>query len=91
MDLEYEQHGHGFAFDQWRTGLIHTANRGGVVVSAHPGESVTALLLMEEKIKKGEAPTPQILKSSDQAAEIVRFAISDPHFIARKKTGLSLY
>ena len=79
-----------FSFESWRTGLVHSANRGGLVISGHPGEASRALLLLEGKIKPGESPTPQIMKTSEQLVELLRFAISDLHFLARKRTGLSL-
>ena len=79
-----------FSFESWRTGLVHSANRGGLTISGHPGEASRALLLLEGKIKPGESPTPKIMKTSEQLAELLRFAISDQHFLARKRTGLSL-
>jgi len=79
-----------FSFETWRTGLVHSANRGGLIISGHPGEASRALLLLEGKIKPGESPTPQVMKTSEQLVELLRFAISDEHFLARKRAGLSL-
>jgi hypothetical protein len=79
-----------FPFEEWRAGLVHSANRGGLVISGHPGEASKALLLLEGKIKPGEPLTPQVMKTSDQLAELLSFAVSDQHFLARKRVGLSI-
>jgi hypothetical protein len=80
-----------FSFEPWRMGLVHSVNRGGLIVSGHPGEAVCALLTIEDKIKPGQPPTKEILQSSEQVAELLRFAVTDLHFRARKRAGFSLY
>lgn len=80
-----------FSFDSWRTGLIHSANRGGLVVSGHPGEAALALLILEERIKPGETANLQAMQNCEQLAELLHFAVSDLHFVTRKRAAFSLY
>jgi tetratricopeptide (TPR) repeat protein len=84
----HHSQGNQFSFENWRTGLVHSANRGGLVISGHPGEASKALLLLEGKIKSGESPTPQVMKTSEQLAELLSFVVSDQYFLARKRVGL---
>lgn len=74
-----------------RTGLIHSANRAGAIVCGHPGEAIKALLASEGRIKPGNSTNIDIMKSSEQLAEMIRFIVSDMFFITRKKLGFSLY
>ena len=78
-------------FATWLKSLEHSANRGGLVVSAHPGEAARALLTMEGLVIKEEEIGRPVMEKSDQLKELLRFAVSDQYFMARKRTGFSLY
>ena len=80
-----------FSFDAWRTGLIHSANRAGLVVSGNPKESALSLLALEDRVRPGESANLQVMQGSEQLAELLMFAVSDLHFMARKRAGFSLY
>ncbi len=78
-------------FEAWYRAMQHSANRGGLIICAHPGEAARALLAMEELVEGGAQAGRSQMEKSDQLKELLKFAVSDQYFVARKKAGFSLY
>jgi len=78
-------------FGAWYRAMQHSANRGGLVICAHPGEAARTLLAMEGLVEYGAQADPARMNKSDQLKELLKFAVSDQYFVTRKKVGFSLY
>ncbi|GEM_PF-3524452 len=78
-------------FDAWLKAMIHSANRGGLILCAHPGEAARALMLLEGLLEPDSQPTRAAMEKSEQLQELLRYAVSDHYFAARKRSGFSLY
>jgi hypothetical protein len=71
--------------------MEHSANRGGLIVCAHPGEAARAILSLAGLLEAGTQPDKAVMEKSEQLHELLRFAVSDQYAAARKKSGFSLY
>jgi hypothetical protein len=73
---------------KWRAGVLHTANRIGLVVGGDLSAALKALL-REEGVEGDKLPSPAALrvmvKDSAAIRELLAFAVSEEYFAARAK------
>jgi tetratricopeptide (TPR) repeat protein len=79
---------------RWRTVVHHVGNRTGLVLCGDLKTAADIIVKESGTSSNGEAPTPEDVRrlatSYEPLRELLRFAVSEDHFLLREKLGTAI-